>query len=618
MRARRRSPRLAKASGSAMSAEDAKMGRALATMERRLGHAFKVMDKKTGKMLSYRQLLKDPEHRPTWSRSSADEFGRLAQGIGGRIKGSDTILFIRRADIPKERRKDVTYGQFVCSFRPEKKDPFRTRFTVGGDRINYPGEVATPTAEMLVAKMLFNSVVSTKGAKFMTMDISNFYLHTPLKRPEFLRLKLSDIPDEVIKEYKLNDKVEADGSIYIKVIRGMYGLPQAGLLANELLEKRLNKAGYHQSKYVPGLWTHEWRPIQFTLVVDDFGVKYVGEKHARHLERTLNEHYKITTDWAGERYIGINLLWDYKRRRVHLSMPGYVEKGLKQFGHTKPQRAQHSPYPFTPIQYGAKKQYATESSAAPPVSKQKKRWIQQVVGKFLFYGRAVDPTLLCPLSAIAAQSANPTTETLDRTNQILDFLATQDEAIITYNASDMVLAAHSDASYLSEPKARSRAGGHFFLSSNADAPPNNGAVLNIAHIIKNVMSSATEAELAALYIMAREAVYMRIILQELGHEQPPTPLQTDNSMADGVINGKITPKRTKAMDMRFHWLRDRECQEQFRIYWRPGKLNYADYWTKHHSAKHHKNVRREFLTPPIVIEMLRLEQQGHAPAAPAA
>ena len=122
------------------------------------------------------------------------------------------------------------------------------------------------------------------------------------------------------------------------------------------------------------------------------------------------------------------------------------------------------------------------------------------------------------------------------------------------------------------------------------------------------MSSATEAKLAALYIMAREAVYMRIILEELGHEQPPTPLQTDNSMADGVINGKITPKRTKAMDMRFHWLRDRECQEQFCFYWRPGRLNYADYWTKHHPAAHHRNAREEFLTPLIVIEMLRLEQ----------
>ncbi len=129
------------------------------------------------------------------------------------------------------------------------------------------------------------------------------------------------------------------------------------------------------------------------------------------------------------------------------------------------------------------------------------------------------------------------------------------------------------------------------------------------------MTSATEAELAALYIMAREAVYIRIILEEMGHKQPPTPLQTDNSMAEAVINGKITPKRMKAMDMRFHWLRDRECQEHFRIYWRPGKLNYADYWTKHHPAKHHQNIRSEFLTPQIVLEMLRQEQISHTAKA---
>lgn len=594
------------------------MGRALASMERRLGSAMKVLDKKSGKMLSYRQLLRHPDHQAEWSTSSANEFGRLAQGVGGRIDGTNTIHFIRLADIPKERRKDITYGQFVCNIRPEKKEKHRTRFTVGGDRINYPGEVATPTAEMLVAKILFNSVVSTKNAKFMTMDISNFYLQTPLKRPEYIRIKLSDIPAEIIREYKLRDIAGPDGSVYIVAVKGMYGLPQAGLLANKQLEKRLNAAGYHQSKYVPGLWSHKWRPIQFTLVVDDFGVKYVGEEHAKHLKRTLESHYKITTDWTGERYIGINLLWDYKRRRVHLSMPGYVEKALAQFGHTRPTNPQHSPFPSAAIQYGAKKQYAKLDSTAPPVSAKEKKWIQQVVGKFLFYGRAVDSTLLCPLSAIASQSATPTTETLARTKQILDYLATQDEAIITYNASDMILAGHSDASYLSEPKARSRAGGHFFLSHNAADPPNNGAVLNIAHIIKNVMSSATEAELAALYIMAREAVYMRIILQELGHDQPPTPLQTDNSMADGVVNGTIAPKRTKAMDMRFHWLRDREAQEQFRIYWRPGKLNYADYWTKHHPTKHHQNVRGEFLTPPIVLEMLRMEQAQRACHAPAA
>jgi hypothetical protein len=96
------------------------------------------------------------------------------------------------------------------------------------------------------------------------------------------------------------------------------------------------------------------------------------------------------------------------------------------------------------------------------------------------------------------------------------------------------------------------------------------------------MSSATEAELAGLYMMTRKAVYIRIILEELGQIQPPTPLQTDNAMADGVINGKVQPKQTKAMDIRFHWLRDQECQRRFRIYWQPGKLNYTNYWTKHH------------------------------------
>ncbi len=95
-----------------------------------------------------------------------------------------------------------------------------------GDRINYPGAVATPTAEMLVAKMLFNSVISTKDARFMTMDISNFYLMTPLHRPEFIRLKLGDIPDEVINEYKLREKATKNGSIYIRAKRGMYVLEE--------------------------------------------------------------------------------------------------------------------------------------------------------------------------------------------------------------------------------------------------------------------------------------------------------------------------------------------------------------------------------------------------------
>jgi hypothetical protein len=136
----------------------------------------------------------------------------------------------------------------------------------------------------------------------------------------------------------------------------------------------------------------------------------------------------------------------------------------------------------------------------------------------------------------------------------------------------------------------------FFLSNNDTSPPNNGAIPTNATIIKAVMSSAAEAELGALYLNAKEATYLCQILQEMGHPQPCTPIQTDNTTAEGVINNKIQPKCTKAKDMRFHWLRDREAQRQIKIILRPGKTNLADYFTKHHPPTHHVNVRSEFLT----------------------
>ena len=104
------------------------------------------------------------------------------------------------------------------------------------------------------------------------------------------------------------------------------------------------------------------------------------------------------------------------------------------------------------------------------------------------------------------------------------------------------------------------------MTSGITVPENNGAVHTVAQIIKTVISSATEAELGALYINCREAIPARHILEAMGHRQPPTPMQTDNSTALGVVTNKIQPKRTKAMDMRFHWLRCRANQRQFRTY----------------------------------------------------
>jgi hypothetical protein len=108
---------------------------------------------------------------------------------------------------------------------------------MGGNLINYPEDVGTPTANLLLIKIFLNSVISTAGARFANADISNFYLMTPLNRPEYAKIRMLDIPEEVINEYNLREKAMPDGWIYIEVIRGMYGLPQAGSLGHALLEE---------------------------------------------------------------------------------------------------------------------------------------------------------------------------------------------------------------------------------------------------------------------------------------------------------------------------------------------------------------------------------------------
>ena len=121
--------------------------------------------------------------------------------------------------------KDVTYGQFVCNEQPEKSETNKTRFTVGGDSINYPGNVATPTAKMLVAKLLFNNTISTKSARFMTIDISNFYLNSPLLHPEFIKIKLSNIPEEITNKYNLREKATSAVHVYIVADKSMQSPP---------------------------------------------------------------------------------------------------------------------------------------------------------------------------------------------------------------------------------------------------------------------------------------------------------------------------------------------------------------------------------------------------------
>ena len=161
---------------------------------------------------------------------------------------------------------------------------------------------------------------------------------------EYIRIPLKMIPQAFIELYNLL-AIAVNGFVWVEVRRGMYGLPQAGILANQLLQSRLAPHGYRPVPVTPGLWKHDTRDVHFTLVVDDFGVKYTQRTDAEHLMQTLNEvGYKVSKDWTGTRYCGLTLAWDYVNRHVTVSMPGYVERALQRFQHTKPTRAENSPH----------------------------------------------------------------------------------------------------------------------------------------------------------------------------------------------------------------------------------------------------------------------------------
>jgi hypothetical protein len=310
-----------------------------------------VMHPVTGKPMTYRELLRDPLTKRDWELSAANEFGRLAQGVGGRIKGTDTIKFIPHAAMPNDHT--ATYPRFVCEHRPQKTEVNRTRLTLGGNLIKYPGDVSTKTAELETIKILFNSVISTVGATFISIDIKNFYLNTPLARPEYVRIPINLIQDEITREYNLTSLIK-DGNVMAEANKGMYGLPQAGILAAALLEQRLKPHGYYQCEHTPGLWRHRTRPTIFALVVDDFGVKIQDKVDALHLIAALKQHYEITVDWDGKLFCGISLDWNYTMRTVDLSMPGYVQEALAEFQHLAPTKPEHQPYRHNPPQFGVK------------------------------------------------------------------------------------------------------------------------------------------------------------------------------------------------------------------------------------------------------------------------
>ena len=380
-----------------------------------------------GRPLTYALTKKSP-YVQEWQQAEDEEITRLLK--------SNTIRPIHCADQPADRRADTTY------YNPQPKEmcdaagikSYRIRGTIGGDRVNYPGPVTARTADMDVVKILLNSVLAD-NVHWFTVDFTDYYLGTPLLRPEYLRISSKFLSTASITTHQLGPYLK-NGSVLFEVTEGIYGLPQSGLLAQQRLIEHLAHHGYLQDNRVPCLFKHNTNGVTFTLVVDDIGIKYNTKESALHFIKTLEALYPINVDWSGNKYLGLTINFIEQRSSVSLSMPSYIAKLLLRF--PTPVTSASTPAIYTPPTYGAHTPYSTE-----------KTFVQAVVGSLLYYARAVDPTMLPAVTAIASAQANPTALVLSQAHCLLAYAATYPNNSIVYHKSDMILRVQSDASYLS-------------------------------------------------------------------------------------------------------------------------------------------------------------------------
>ena len=271
-------------------------------------------------------------------------------------------------------------------------------------------------------------------------------------------------------------------------------------------------------------------------------------------------------------------------------MPKYVFKSLAKFNHKLLKKTQHAPYKWQVPLYGKRVQVVHPTLPAPALSKKETKIVQSKVGTFIYYGRAVEPTLLVVLNEIYSDQAKPTQSTVKDLTRLLDFLATYPNVIIRYVAGTMQLKVESDASYLSVKDSRSRYAGHFYLQplpNRYNSTAQNGPIHKECAVLKNVVCLTAEADCGGDFHNSQKVVVIKRALEALGHCQQATDVKTDNST--------MRSKRSKTWDMRWKWLREKLQQRHFKIIWSKGTRNKADYFSKHYVPSHHRRVRSDYI-----------------------
>eukprot|EP01036_Dinobryon_divergens_P033664 gene33664-biopygen26658 len=430
------------------------------------------------------KTAKHGAERPHWQDAKDAEIDRLIE--------TTTMHCIHLAQQPLDRRGDTTY------YNPKPKQKYdddmnkvyRIRGTAGGDRINYDGPTKANTTALPTVKILLQSVVSD-NANFMTLNNKEFNLMTPLPRPEYIRIPLKFLSQKILDKHNLHQYVH-NSSVLFEVTKSMYGLPHAGKIAQDVLIARLAAHGYHQTSTIC-LFRHSTNGVAFTLVVDDFGVKFQDPAGAEDLIRCLQLYYTLTIKKDATKFLGLTVAVDHIAREVRLSAPGVIPKALKQFAPNSTSVAR-SPAIYQPPRFGSAAQIPDFPDTSPPVTPDEHHRLQQLGGIFLNYCLAIDSTGLPAVTAIESALSNATQLTQYAANRLLAYFRNYPDNILVLKACDMRLHTQSDASYCTRSHGRSVAGGIAYLGNSDPTEINNGPIMVHSSVIQNVMASIGEAE----------------------------------------------------------------------------------------------------------------------------
>jgi hypothetical protein len=303
--------------------------------------------------------------------------------------------------------------------------------------------------------MLINSVISTPDARFPIFNLKDFNVGTLMAREEKMRISINSIPQSIIDQYHLLDFVR-NGFFLVEISHGMYGLAQAGILAYKQLVAHLATNGYAQCEHIPGLWSYETHDVTFCLVVKKIGIKHTDHRDAHHLLAAIKQLYVVTTGGTGSLYLAMHVARNNINHTVDISMPGYVAKSLNRFQHQALGLPQHSPHAWPKPQYDTHPQVMRAPDDTAKLPQPALARIQEVIGKLLFYGLAIDSTMMVALGTIASKQTKGAQATAQAITQRLNYALVHPDATVRYHASDMCLRIYSYASYLSEANARSQ------------------------------------------------------------------------------------------------------------------------------------------------------------------